>query len=88
MCGIFGINSNKNIVQDLLNGLSALEYRGYDSAGISIISSNDLLTIKTPGRVSALKSEVSNENLSANMGIAHTRWATRWHINNLSNFNL
>lgn len=77
MCGIFGINSKKNALEDNLNGLSRLEYRGYDSAGISILSDNEITTLKLAGKVNDLKNLVSKEKpVNGNIAISHTRWAT------------
>ncbi len=74
MCGIFGIIGNNNVVPGLVRGLKYLEYRGYDSAGISIVNNQKIKTIKKVGKVSELEKAV--ENLSSNIGIAHSRWAT------------
>ena len=82
MCGIVGYVGNKRAVPILINGLLSLEYRGYDSAGIAIISNskkeelNKLEIIKTKGRVEKLEEKLKNKNIDANIGIAHTRWAT------------
>ena len=76
MCGIIGYtgkNSAKDIITD---GLFALEYRGYDSAGIAISDGEKIRTLKCKGRVSNLKSEAENAFLSGDCGIGHTRWAT------------
>ena len=76
MCGIFGIASSKNIRNQLYQGLKKLEYRGYDSSGISgHNSSSRLQTIKAIGPIKNLKSKLSKfSNITT--GIAHTRWAT------------
>ena len=74
MCGIFGIVSNNNIIPSLINGLKYLEYRGYDSAGISTIENKKIKTIKKVGKVSELEKAILN--ISGNIGIAHSRWAT------------
>ncbi len=74
MCGIFGIVSNNEVVAGLVRGLKYLEYRGYDSAGISIIENKKLKTVKKVGKVSELEKAVAN--LKGNIGIAHSRWAT------------
>ena len=79
MCGIIGIiNKNgKNIISSLLKGLYALEYRGYDSAGIAIKDNSDLKTIRSAGKVKKLDEKVNeNSDLASSLGIAHTRWAT------------
>ena len=76
MCGIVGYIGNKKADSILLDGLAKLEYRGYDSAGISVLEENKLKTIKNKGRVKELSDLVKNKNLSGTLGIAHTRWAT------------
>lgn len=75
MCGIVAGISQENIVPFLIKGLKSLEYRGYDSAGLGVMSTA-LVCIKSHGRVGALEEEIFKKNLSGNMGIAHTRWAT------------
>ncbi|MEJ5350970.1 MAG: glutamine--fructose-6-phosphate transaminase (isomerizing) [Melioribacteraceae bacterium] len=76
MCGIVGYIGNKNCVPILIEGLKRLEYRGYDSAGIAIINSSECKVIKTKGKVADLEKLVYSANISANLGIGHTRWAT------------
>ena len=76
MCGIVGYVGYKKATNVLLDGLSKLEYRGYDSAGMSIIEQNELLTLKSKGRVSNLINLSKEKNINASTGIAHTRWAT------------
>ena len=76
MCGIVGYIGDKNCVPILINGLKRLEYRGYDSAGIGIIKNGHSDVVKKPGKVSILEKEIEKLNLSSNLGIAHTRWAT------------
>ncbi len=76
MCGIVGYIGNKNCVPILIEGLKRLEYRGYDSAGIGLINSNGCKLIKEKGKVSDLEKLVYSDNISANLGIGHTRWAT------------
>ncbi len=61
----------------LIKGLKRLEYRGYDSAGVALISDNRQLNVyKTKGKVSELETFVTQKDISGNIGIAHTRWAT------------
>lgn len=72
MCGIIGYVGEKEAYPLLLSGLERLEYRGYDSAGISTICQNRILINKLKGRVFNLR----NENLPGKIGIAHNRWAT------------
>ncbi|MBU1101416.1 MAG: glutamine--fructose-6-phosphate transaminase (isomerizing) [Bacteroidetes bacterium] len=76
MCGIVGYIGNDNSIPILLEGLKRLEYRGYDSAGISYIKDGIGEVIKRQGKVSALTEAVERENISAPIGIGHTRWAT------------
>ena len=75
MCGIFGVINDKNAAKTLLGGLKALEYRGYDSAGLAIIQSENIDVFKKEGNVSELEKSL-DKKLSSNIGIAHTRWAT------------
>ena len=78
MCGIVGYVGPKSTLDVLLGGLRRLEYRGYDSAGVSIIDpAQGLLTRKKAGKLDALINEVTEHPLPiAHIGIAHTRWAT------------
>ena len=76
MCGIVGYIGNRNCVPILIDGLKRLEYRGYDSAGIGIIRQSDALIVKNKGKVSLLEEKLSEQKLSSNLGIGHTRWAT------------
>ncbi len=76
MCGIVGYIGNQKATPILLNGLSALEYRGYDSAGIAVSEKNNICILKDKGRVKNLYNIDGINELSANIGIAHTRWAT------------
>ena len=77
MCGIVGYIGNKKVSPILIKGLELLEYRGYDSAGISILNDdNKIETYKKKGKVSFLVSAIKNKNILGHMGIAHTRWAT------------
>jgi len=76
MCGIVGYIGDKQILPVLLNGLKRLEYRGYDSAGIAIISGNKLWLKKKQGKIRELEKEIGEELPEGSIGIAHTRWAT------------
>lgn len=76
MCGIVGYIGNKKASPILINGLLKLEYRGYDSAGISTIERTGLSTMKDKGRVKNLYNIPEIENSEGTVGIAHTRWAT------------
>ena len=76
MCGIVGYIGNKKASPILINGLLRLEYRGYDSAGISTIEKEGLSLMKDKGRVKNLYNIEGIDNLEGTIGIAHTRWAT------------
>ena len=77
MCGIVGYTGKNQAINYLLDGLAALEYRGYDSAGVAIISpSRHLHVVKCQGRVEALRQRCDDANLVGSCGIGHTRWAT------------
>ena len=76
MCGIVGYAGGRDVVPVLLNGLSRLEYRGYDSAGVAVISDNRLKIYKTKGRLSALCELMEGCCPGNTVGIGHTRWAT------------
>lgn len=76
MCGIVGYIGNRNCVPILIQGLKRLEYRGYDSAGIGLISPDSSLVIKNKGKVSLLGQKIDQLDLSSTLGIGHTRWAT------------
>lgn len=77
MCGIVGYIGNKNSLPILLQGLERLEYRGYDSAGISIINdANEIVTYKKAGKVKELRDSLDERKYVGTIGIGHTRWAT------------
>jgi len=75
MCGIVGFTGKRNALPILLEGLEKLEYRGYDSAGVSFIDGKSISVIKNEGRIEALKKKIPSEK-SSFTGIGHTRWAT------------
>jgi len=76
MCGIVGYIGPKKVSTLLLDGLKRLEYRGYDSAGIAIISGGSVTIRRSKGKLSVLENLVSHESLDGSVGIGHTRWAT------------
>ena len=76
MCGIVAYKGHQKCLSLLLDGLSSLEYRGYDSSGVSFIVSGNLITIKQAGSVDDLKSSIQNPDIETTVGIGHTRWAT------------
>lgn len=76
MCGIIGINGKDNVCERLLQRLQCLEYRGYDSAGISFLTERKVKTIKVCGKVSVLKAAALLQKEDGLLGIGHTRWAT------------
>lgn len=82
MCGIVGYIGKREAYPILIKGLSRLEYRGYDSAGVALINnSGDLVIYKTKGKVADLDRSVQGKDLSGTVGIAHTRWATHGEPN-------
>ena len=76
MCGIVGFTGNRQAAPILLDGLSKLEYRGYDSAGIAVFDGEKINVAKSVGRLAALKEKIKNNTPEGVMGIGHTRWAT------------
>lgn len=76
MCGIVGAVASRNVVSTLIEGLSRLEYRGYDSAGVAVLNSNGIERVRAIGRVSAMTEKAIDANLGGQVGIGHTRWAT------------
>ncbi|MDA3730697.1 glutamine--fructose-6-phosphate transaminase (isomerizing) [Niameybacter massiliensis] len=77
MCGIVGFYGKHSAKDIILEGLSALEYRGYDSSGIAVIDEHeDLKCIKEKGRLKVLEETVQESGLDGHIGIGHTRWAT------------
>ena len=83
MCGIIGYIGTKKCVPKLINALEALEYRGYDSAGIAYVKNNTVEIIKEVGKIKNLKEQVDMD-VDAYMGIGHTRWATHGEVNKIN----
>ncbi|WHP04639.1 glutamine--fructose-6-phosphate transaminase (isomerizing) [Acinetobacter corruptisaponis] len=76
MCGIVGGVAERNITEVLIEGLKRLEYRGYDSSGLALLNNQHILRERRVGKVANLAEAVSEQHLTGNVGIAHTRWAT------------
>lgn len=77
MCGIVGYVGGRQAYPILIKGLTRLEYRGYDSAGVALIGDGgDLVIYKTKGKVRDLEKMAASQDVSGTIGIAHTRWAT------------
>jgi len=82
MCGIVGAVAQRDVSEILLEGLQRLEYRGYDSAGLAVISNSaELQCLRRVGKVKALADAVAEHPVSGGTGIAHTRWATHGEPN-------
>ena len=77
MCGIVGYIGFRDAYPILIQGLKRLEYRGYDSAGVALINNEGVMNVyKEKGKVSNLEALTSQRDISGQIGIAHTRWAT------------
>jgi len=77
MCGIVGATAHRDILPVLIEGLSRLEYRGYDSAGIAVLNqAGHVQRLRTVGKVIRLKEALAAEPVMGEVGVAHTRWAT------------
>lgn len=84
MCGIIGYLGDKQALPILINGLKRLEYRGYDSVGISLYCNEKLTNYKKKGKVAELINEINNKNPQSIIGIGHTRWATHGEPNDIN----
>ena len=84
MCGIIGITSSKPVVNNIINSLKKLEYRGYDSAGIATFSGSFIDEVKCEGRVTKLEKICSKKSLKGIVGIGHVRWATHGAPNEIN----
>ena len=76
MCGIVGIISTQSVTKRILTSLKRLEYRGYDSAGISAIKNRKIERCRAAGKLSNLERALVKQPISGSIGIGHTRWAT------------
>ncbi len=84
MCGITAFSGKEDALPFLLQGLSKLEYRGYDSAGVTLVDNNKLFTLKTKGRLQNLIDQLDHDAPTGLVGIGHTRWATHGIPSNLN----
>lgn len=91
MCGIVGYVGDEQAAPILLAGLSKLEYRGYDSAGIAVCNDGELEIRKFKGRLAVLAEDIEKNEMKGNLGIGHTRWATHGEpsdVNSHPHFNM
>jgi glutamine---fructose-6-phosphate transaminase (isomerizing) len=80
MCGIVGYTGSRPCQEILMEGLQALEYRGYDSAGLSMVEDGEVRTVRAVGNLSHLRERVNGAGSTAVSGIGHTRWATHGRV--------
>lgn len=76
MCGIVGYIGESKSINFLLDGLTKLEYRGYDSAGVAVMENKNIFVEKSVGRLDSLKDKLKSQSFNGTIGIGHTRWAT------------
>src|SRR6188472_797593 len=76
MCGIIGYIGSKPVVPVLIEGLRRMEYRGYDSAGVAVVSPEGIALRRSAGKLANLESSIQNEPVDGLYGVGHTRWAT------------
>jgi len=84
MCGIVGYLGTNDASSILVSGLKRLEYRGYDSAGIAVMEQGEINVVKEVGKIKNLENLLSNQELTGNIGIGHTRWATHGEPNQVN----
>ncbi|WP_373598184.1 glutamine--fructose-6-phosphate transaminase (isomerizing) [Paraclostridium bifermentans] len=84
MCGIVGYLGKRQATEVLIEGLSKLEYRGYDSAGVAVNTGNELEIRKAKGKLAILEGELEKNPISGGLGIGHTRWATHGEPSNIN----
>lgn len=84
MCGIIGYTGREDAVSRLLSGLTALEYRGYDSSGIAAFEGDALRIVKAKGRLKNIRTILDEHPIASNCGIGHTRWATHGEPSDLN----
>src|SRR3990170_798232 len=86
MCGIVGYTGPRSALEVILPALKTLEYRGYDSAGVTLALDGSLATEKCPGRIEALEARVKTRfnGARAGLGLGHTRWATHGAPNEIN----
>ncbi|MBS3102426.1 glutamine--fructose-6-phosphate transaminase (isomerizing) [Candidatus Woesearchaeota archaeon] len=80
MCGIIGYIGNEKAAPILIKGLKNLEYRGYDSAGISTISKNNIIIEKDTGKIDEIEKKINFDSMGGSVGISHCRWATHGNV--------
>ncbi|MCK5595605.1 glutamine--fructose-6-phosphate aminotransferase, partial [bacterium] len=76
MCGIIGYIGFRKAVPVIIEGLNKLEYRGYDSSGIAVLEGGALKRFRAEGKINKLEKKICKKNLSGNIALGHTRWAT------------
>ena len=84
MCGIVAYIGNQEAYNIIINGLKRLEYRGYDSAGSAVNNKKSLNIYKKQGKVADLEKHINGQDISGNIGIGHTRWATHGPPNDVN----
>lgn len=90
MCGIAAYTGQQEALPFLMQGLEKLEYRGYDSAGVSLVDADEIITEKTKGKLKVLKEKLASGSYEQKAGIGHTRWATHGipsHLNSHPHMN-